>query len=868
MRVGRVCERTWVTAIVKPSKRRFRQRATAILAALSLSVTGLSIIDNTIAVVPGAEAANAADFNPGNIISDAVFYNSGTMTVAQIQSFLNARVPTCRSGYECLKSYTQATVSQPRRTEGCAPYTGAARETAAEIIYKVAQACGINPQAILVLLEKEQGLVSDDWPSSRQYRSATGYGCPDTADCDTNYYGFFNQVYHASYQFKKYQYNPGIRGYKAGQINTILWNPNSGCGSSQVYIENQATAGLYVYTPYRPNQAALNNLYGTGDGCSAYGNRNFWRMFTDWFGSTTGGIAVAPQLQSLVSTGVIGQATVRFYNYVDGGVGQEFSGGWAYWRQDVGAQYTTGKIGLSYTVLAGPFGVLGYPAQKPETEIRGGSSQQFQLGALYTSPTTSIHIVSGPILTSYKALRGPSGIMGYPLAAFKPEPAGGSSQLFEGGWLYTSPATSIHRVSGPIGQSYAALGGPAGSLGFPIAAEKSEGNGWISQKFQAGSLLYSASGGIHFMLNDIYSKWTLDGGVNSPYGVPTDSTKSYTDGGTGQRFSKMWLYYSAATGYSTTVGVLGTSHFALGGGGGTLGYPTEAQKNEANGGISQKFSGAALYWSPSYGIHFVLSPIRDEYTRGGGVNGPLGHPTDSTKSYSNGVGQRFAKGWAYWSTATGFATTAGAIGNSYSVLGGPDSFLGYPIAAQKSEASGGVSQTFQHGTLYWSPSAGIHYVLNKVNEGYLAQGGVGGLLGHATDSTKSYGNGFGQRFQNGWLYWSDSTGFILTTGWLGSSHSLLGGPSGVLGFPVAAQKSESGGGLSQEFQNGWLVYSAATSIDRVQRPIGEFYYANGGPGGMYGYPLDSTISMPNGDLEQRFQGGKIRWTAAGGAVPF
>ncbi|MFZ1523014.1 MAG: hypothetical protein WAS94_03260, partial [Candidatus Saccharimonadales bacterium] len=39
-------------------------------------------------------------------------------------------------------------------------------------------------------------------------------------------------------------------------------------------------------TPYRPNQAALNNLYGTGDGCSAYGNRNFWRFYTDWFGST------------------------------------------------------------------------------------------------------------------------------------------------------------------------------------------------------------------------------------------------------------------------------------------------------------------------------------------------------------------------------------------------------------------------------------------------------------------------------------------------------------------------------------------------------------------------------------------------------
>ena len=63
-----------------------------------------------------------------------------------------------------------------------------------------------------------------------------------------------------------------------------------------VYIQNQATAGLYNYTPYRPNQAALDAGYGTGDSCSAYGNRNFWLYFTDWFGSTqhaTGGAVVA-----------------------------------------------------------------------------------------------------------------------------------------------------------------------------------------------------------------------------------------------------------------------------------------------------------------------------------------------------------------------------------------------------------------------------------------------------------------------------------------------------------------------------------------------------------------------------------------------
>lgn len=253
--------------------------------AVVVAVAGFSAFDLAEDPEP-ASAAVGSDFNPGSIISDEIFYNSATMTTAQVQSFLQARVPTCRAGYTCLKDFRQNTTSQPARSEGCAAISGQAGETAASIIVRVSKACGINPRVMLVLLEKEQSLVTDTWPTSRQYRSATGYGCPDTADCDVNYYGFYNQVYHAAWQFKKYRARPNDRSYVAGRWNTILWHPNAACGSSSVYIQNQATAGLYLYTPYRPNAAALANLYGTGDGCSSYGNRNFWRIFTDWFGST------------------------------------------------------------------------------------------------------------------------------------------------------------------------------------------------------------------------------------------------------------------------------------------------------------------------------------------------------------------------------------------------------------------------------------------------------------------------------------------------------------------------------------------------------------------------------------------------------
>jgi hypothetical protein len=267
---------------------RRRGRLVAALAAWAV-VLGVGLV-GTGAVVGSsdpARAATGADFDPGMIISDAKFYDGAAMTQGEVASFLRDRVPRCGSGYVCLRDYV---VSTPARA-GDTRCTGlqASRLSAADIVYWVGRACGVSQEALLVLLEKEQGLVTDSTPSDRQYRSAMGYGCPDTAACDSTYYGFFNQVYNAAHQFKVYQATPTRWNYQAGRSNRILWHPNAACGSSSVTIRNQATAGLYIYTPYQPNAAALRNLYGTGDSCSSYGNRNFWRLFTDWFGPTAEG---------------------------------------------------------------------------------------------------------------------------------------------------------------------------------------------------------------------------------------------------------------------------------------------------------------------------------------------------------------------------------------------------------------------------------------------------------------------------------------------------------------------------------------------------------------------------------------------------
>jgi hypothetical protein len=282
---------------------------------------------SSVFLAPSAKtsALDGNDFDPGRIIDDSVFYDKSSMSSSQIQSFLNAKMPNCdRNGttshwsggtraqygasrgypapYTCLKDYSQSIPSVVNGgSDLCKGSISSGTKTAARIIYDVARACGINPQVLIVMLQKEQSLITDSWPWTIQYNTAMGYACPDSgpnnsANCSSQYFGFFNQVYNAAKAFRRYEANPNNYNYKANRNNSILYNPNTSCGSSNVFIQNQATASLYIYTPYQPNQAALNNLYGTGNSCSAYGNRNFWRLFNDWFGSTTGAVKITRSL--------------------------------------------------------------------------------------------------------------------------------------------------------------------------------------------------------------------------------------------------------------------------------------------------------------------------------------------------------------------------------------------------------------------------------------------------------------------------------------------------------------------------------------------------------------------------------------------
>lgn len=237
------------------------------------------------------KTAAVVGFNAENIISDALFYDNAAMTAAEIQAFLDAKIGTCNNG-KCLNVLNAGISSRGEvRSQStgnliCSAIQGGTMKVS-ELIYRVQVACGISAKVILVTLQKEQGLTTSKAPSDWNLSAAMGASCPDTAPCDPAFAGVGPQILKGTQQLMTYK---AARFGKQPGVNFIGYSPNSACGGTNLNIQNYATAALYTYTPYQPNGAALAAGFGLGDACSAYGNRNFYNYYTQWFGSTQGDV--------------------------------------------------------------------------------------------------------------------------------------------------------------------------------------------------------------------------------------------------------------------------------------------------------------------------------------------------------------------------------------------------------------------------------------------------------------------------------------------------------------------------------------------------------------------------------------------------
>ncbi len=171
-------------------------------------------------------------FSPDTVISDANFRDSGSMTVSDIQAFLD-RQPGI------LKSY---------RTRD---HAGKVR-FASEMIAEAAVAFRVNPKVILVKLQKEQSLLGDASPTQRQLDWATGCGKADSFT-SYQYQGFGNQIWWGAQKLDK---------------NSKPWRPGikMTIDGGAVYPTNEATYSLYKYTPH------------------IRGTTSFWLLYWRYFG--------------------------------------------------------------------------------------------------------------------------------------------------------------------------------------------------------------------------------------------------------------------------------------------------------------------------------------------------------------------------------------------------------------------------------------------------------------------------------------------------------------------------------------------------------------------------------------------------------
>ena len=288
--------------------------------------------------------------------------------------------------------------------------------------------------------------------------------------------------------------------------------------------------------------------------------------------------------------------------------------------------------------------------------------------------------------------------------------AGGCLRTFAKAAVYWSPGTGAHVVSGPVRDRWAAQGWEGGALGYPTS-DTTCGltEGGCFQHFQGGTVMYSPAGGSWAVTGVLRDGWFRTGSENGTLGYPTAAAScGLRNGGCLQRFEKGTLYWTAATGARAVVGPAAGAWARQGWERGALGYPvTDTVCTLRGGGCYQHFVGGTVMYSPASGSWAVTAGLRDGWFRTGSEGGSLGYPTSAPVCglRDGGCFQRFQRGSLYWSPATGaYPVLPGPVADRWAALGW-ERGLGYPTGAER-DVPGGRAQTFRFGTLTWDRTTG------------------------------------------------------------------------------------------------------------------------------------------------------------------
>ncbi|WP_448641035.1 reprolysin-like metallopeptidase [Geodermatophilus sp. URMC 63] len=371
----------------------------------------------------------------------------------------------------------------------------------------------------------------------------------------------------------------------------------------------------------------------------------------------------------------------------------------------------------------------------------------------------------------------------------------------------------------------------------------------------------------------IQADWESDERSVLPAGSPVPLGGVFSLSVTSTSASGATVTVQTSPGGPVAESAIAAAYRRLGGSSSWLGSPVIGEQcGLRDGGCRQHFQNGSLYWSPGTGAQPVNGAIRARWGQLGWENGWLGYPVTGEVCglRSGGCYQHFQNGSVYWSPATGAQPVNGAIRARWGQLGWENGWLGYPVTGEVCGLrSGGCYQHFQNGSVYWSPATGAQPVNGAIRARWGQLGWENGWLGYPVTGEVCglRSGGCYQHFQNGSVYWSPGTGAQPVNGAIRARWGQLGWENGWLGYPVTGEVCGlRSGGCYQHFQNGSVYWSPATGAQPVNGAIRARWGQLGWENGYLGYPVAEPVTLSNGDVSQRFQGGGLYWSARTGQV--
>ncbi|MFC7451052.1 DUF5615 family PIN-like protein [Rhodococcus daqingensis] len=161
----------------------------------------------------------------------------------------------------------------------------------------------------------------------------------------------------------------------------------------------------------------------------------------------------------------------------------------------------------------------------------------------------------------------------------------------------------------------------------------------------------------------------------------------------------------------------------------------------------------------------------------------------------------------------------------------------------------------------------------EIEKKYIEWGGAGSPLGNPVGGVYVVGNGFGQDYEGGTIYYSPDSGAKVMYGVILDKYRELGGPAGDIGFPNTDEVDATGGAnrVSEFLTPGGakIFWTPEAGAWLVRGPILAAWDKLGGATGPLGYPIAAETEV-DGVRIAKFSGNggtaEIRWSEADGFV--